>query len=111
MGPQLHLKVDRLLKVILNSQTPPNTHLDKDLPNRGARPAPPIRAQAQVLHTRKVILAPGPMSPTRKQITKARGTTALQPVEGDHKHRKLDKRDDRGIHWRQMSKIKSYKTS
>ena len=72
MGTQLHLKVDRLLKVILNSQTPPNTYLDKDLPIRGTRPAPPIRAQAQVLPTRKCIQVHGPISPTREADNKSR---------------------------------------
>ena len=71
-GTTAPLKVDRLLKVILNSQTPRNTNLDKDLPNRGTRPAPPIRAQVQVLPTRKPIQAPGPISLTREADNKSK---------------------------------------
>ena len=91
IGTQTHPSEHRLPKVILSSQTPQNTPPDMALLIRGKR------LNSTHPERRNQSLLSGSLYKTLEKPhhwghrTEARGTTTLQPREGDLKYCKLDK--------------------
>ena len=77
-GTQHHLSADRMHKGVLSSQPPQNTPPDAALPIRGKRLSSTHQSTGTSPSHQEAL---GPTSPTRGQITEARGTMTLQPVE------------------------------
>ena len=84
---------DRLPKAVLSSQPPLNTPIDTALPSRETQPSSTHQRAGTSPSHQEACTSPGPTSPTRGQTPETRRATVLQPAEGDHENRKLEKNE------------------